>query len=83
MLIIGHVAGLFQTTPQIKPGDEKYKVPNLVGMTLKQAEDACEEAGLVLSIVREEESEQYEKDYIFIIISSAYFISVANNVGKF
>ncbi|MBQ4559785.1 MAG: Stk1 family PASTA domain-containing Ser/Thr kinase [Tyzzerella sp.] len=65
VLIIGHVAGLFQTTPQIKPGDEKYKVPNLVGMTLKQAEDACEEAGLVLSIVREEESEQYEKDYIF------------------
>ncbi len=65
VLIIGHVAGLFQTTPQIEPGDEKYKVPNLVGMTLKQAEDACEEAGLVLSIVREEESEQYEKDYIF------------------
>lgn len=65
VLIIGKVAGLFQSTPGIEPGNEKYKVPNLVGMTLKQAEDACEEAGLVLSIVREEESEQYEKDYIF------------------
>ena len=65
VLIIGKVAGLFQSTPGVEPGDEKYKVPNLVGMTLKQAEDACEEAGLVLSIVREEESEQYEKDYIF------------------
>ena len=65
VLIIGNVAGLFKSSPDIQPGDDKYKVPKLVGMTLKQAEDACEEAGLVLSVIHEAESEEYEKDYIF------------------
>lgn len=65
VLIIGNVAGLFRSTPDIEQGDDKNKVPKLVGMTLKEAEDACEEAGLVLSVIREEESEEYEKGYIF------------------
>ncbi len=64
-LIIANVAGLFNSSPGIEPGEEKNKVPNVVGMTLKQAEDACEEAGLVLSVIREEESEDYEKGYVF------------------
>lgn len=65
VLIIGNVAGLFNSKPNIEPGDDKNKVPKLVGMTLEEAEEACTEAGLVLSVVREEESEKYDKGYIF------------------
>ncbi len=64
-LIIANVAGLFKSSPGIEPGDDKYKVPKLVGMTLKQAEDACEEAGLKLSVILEELSEEYDKGYIY------------------
>ena len=65
VLIIGNVAGFFKSPPSIEQGDDKNKVPKLVGMTLKQAEDACQEAGLELSVIREEESEEYEKGYVF------------------
>ena len=65
VLIIGNVAGLFNSSPDIVKGDDKNKVPKLVGMTLEEAEEACTEAGLVLSVVREEESEKYDKGYIF------------------
>jgi serine/threonine-protein kinase len=65
VLVIGNVAGLFNSKPGIEQGDDKNKVPKLVGMTLEEAEEACTEAGLVLSVVREEESEKYDKGYIF------------------
>jgi len=65
VLIIGNVAGIFRSTPDIEQGDDKNKVPKLVGMTLEEAEEACSEAGLILSVVREEESEEYDKGYIF------------------
>jgi len=65
VLIIGNVAGIFRSTPDIEQGDDKNKVPKLVGMTLEEAEEACSEAGLILSVVREEESEEYYKGYIF------------------
>ena len=65
VLVIGNVAGLFNSAPGIEKGDDKNKVPKLVGMTLEEAEEACTEAGLVLSVVREEESEKYDKGYIF------------------
>ena len=65
VLVIGNVAGLFKSSPSIEPGDDKYKVPKLVGMTLKQAEDACEEAGLKLSVILEELSEEYDEGYIY------------------
>jgi len=65
VLVIGNVAGLFNSKPGIEKGDDKNKVPKLVGMTLEEAEEACTEAGLVLSVVREEESEKYDKGYIF------------------
>ena len=59
------MAGLFKSSPGIEQGDDKNKVPKLVGMTLEEAEEACAEAGLVLAVVREEESEKYDKGYIF------------------
>lgn len=65
VLIIGNVAGMFNSKPGIEQGDDKNKVPKLVGMTLEEAEEACTEAGLVLSVVREEESEKYDKGYVF------------------
>lgn len=64
VLIIGNVAGLFKSGSNVVV-EEENRVPKLVGMTLEQAEEACTEVGLVLSVVREEESEEYDKGYIF------------------
>jgi len=64
VLIIGNVAGLFKSGPNVVVEEEKG-VPKLVGMTLEEAEEACAEVGLVLSVVREEESEEYDKGYVF------------------
>lgn len=65
-LIIGNVAGLFKSgNGTVTEQDDSNRVPKLVGMTLKEAEEACTKAGLVLSVVREEESEKYDKGYVF------------------
>lgn len=64
VLIIGNVAGLFNQGPTVVEETE-YRVPKLVGLTLEQAEKACKEEGLLLSVVREEESEEYDKGYVF------------------
>ena len=64
-LIIGNVAGLFKGGNGVIKPDETIRVPKLVGMTLEEAQEACTEAGLVLAVVREEDSEKYDKGYIF------------------
>lgn len=64
VLIIGNVAGLFRNNNNVVE-EKEYRVPKLVGMTLEEAEEACAKVGLVLSVVREEESEEYDKGYVF------------------
>ena len=63
-LVIANVVGIFSGEPNIQENKDRG-VPNVVGMTLKQAEEACEEIGLVLSVAREEEALKYDKGYIF------------------
>ena len=64
VLIVGNVAGMFKSgTPVVE--EKEYRVPKLVGMSLEQAEKACVDAGLVLAVVREEESEEYDKGFVF------------------
>jgi serine/threonine-protein kinase len=70
VLIIGNVAGLFKSGDAVIE-EKENRVPKLVGMTLEEAEEACTEAGLVLSVVREEESEEYDKGYVFKQMTAA------------
>ena len=65
VLIIGNVAGLFKSGTGVIEEEQSNRVPKLVGMKKEEAEEACTEAGLVLSVVREEESEEYDKGYVF------------------
>ena len=65
VLIIGNVAGLFKSGTGVVEQGEENRVPKLVGMKLEEAEEACAEVGLVLAVAREEESEEYDKGYIF------------------
>ena len=70
VLIIGNVAGLFRSEGNVVE-EKEYRVPKLVGKTLEEAEEACTKAGLVLSVVREEESEDYDKGYVFKQMTAA------------
>ena len=67
LAIVGGVMGLFKGSmgPGISATDEKYKVPNLVGMTLDEAKEACSKVGLTLSVEVEEKALKYDKDYVF------------------
>ena len=71
VLIIGNVAGLFKSGTGVVEEEDVNKVPKLVGMTKEEAQEACTEAGLVFSVVREEESEEYDKGYIFKQLTAA------------
>lgn len=63
-LVIANVVGIFSGEPNIQK-EENRGVPNVVGMTLEEAEDACKKVGLVLSVSREEKALKYDKGYIF------------------
>ena len=69
--IVGNVAGLFKSGTGVVENEVSNKVPKLVGKTLEEAEKACAKVGLVLSVVREEESEEYDKGYIFKQMTAA------------
>lgn len=64
VFVIGKLAGLFPSESKIVE-EVDNRVPKLVGMTLKEAEEACADVGLVLSVVHEEESEKYDKGYVY------------------
>lgn len=63
--VVVNVVGIFRGNDDIVTPDTDKGTPNVVGMTLKEAEEACKEAGLILSVAREEEALKYEKGYIF------------------
>ena len=60
---VGSAAGLVKFGPGISAGDEELKVPELVGKTLEEAQEICDEMGLLLKIT-EEYSEEYEAGYV-------------------
>ena len=61
--VIGSVNGKFGQN--VTEGVEKNIVPNMIGMKLDEAKDACAKAGITLQVVVEEKSVEYDKDIIF------------------
>lgn len=67
IFVIGKAAGLFSVGPnnnETHSQNEKIKVPDLVGKTEEEAEEACEEAGLRMKVVSRVESKTHEKGYV-------------------
>ena len=60
---VGSAAGLVKFGPGIAAGDEELKVPELVGKTLEEAQEICDEMGLLLKITKDY-SEEYEAGYV-------------------
>jgi serine/threonine-protein kinase len=61
--VIGSVNGKFGQS--VTEGVEKNIVPNMIGMDLDDAKDACAAAGITLQVVVEEKSIEYDKNIIF------------------
>lgn len=61
---IGKAAGLFKFGPSINTEENdssKVKVPNVVGMTEDEAQEALKKKGLGMKVVSRKESKKYEK----------------------
>lgn len=65
VLIVGNVAGLFKPGTGVVQNEEENVVPKVVGMTEEEAREACEKVGLTIYVVQREESEEYDKGYVF------------------
>lgn len=66
-LVIGRAAGLFRfggTGIQQEQESDQVKVPDVVGMTLEDAKQELNDAGLGWKIGKQEESAQYDKGYV-------------------
>lgn len=64
LFVIGKGVGIIKIGPGIISETDEILVPNLVGKTQSEAEKLCEEEGLVMEVVGEVESEQYEAGLI-------------------
>ena len=62
--VIGNLAGIFRDNDIVQPGTDK-SIPNVVGMTVEQAEEELKELGVTLVVARQEEALKYDKGYIF------------------
>ena len=63
--VIGNLAGIFSdNNPIVQPGEDKG-IPNVVGMTVEQAEEALKDLGVTIVVARQEEALKYDKGYIF------------------
>ncbi len=63
--VIGNLAGIFSDNDDIVQQGEDKGIPEVVGMTVEQAEEELKELGVTLVIARQEEALKYEKGYIF------------------
>lgn len=66
-LVIGRAAGLLRfggTGTQQEQESDQVKVPDVVGMTLEDAKQELNDAGLGWKIGKQEESAQYDKGYV-------------------
>ncbi len=62
--VIGNLAGIFGDHDIVQPGTDKG-IPDVVGMTVEQAEDELKELGVTIVVARQEEALKYDKGYIF------------------
>lgn len=62
--VISNLAGIFGDNDIVQQGEDKG-IPNVVGMTLEQAEEELKELGVTIVVARQEEALKYEKGYIF------------------
>lgn len=66
IFVIGKATGIFKYGPGTAAvTEEKSVVPKLIGLTLDQAKEACQEEGLELEVVEEALSESYEAGYVY------------------
>lgn len=63
--VIYTLSGIFSNDSNVITQTEEKKVPNVVGMTLSEAERVCEELGITLEVERREETIKYEANYIY------------------
>ena len=63
--VIYNLAGIFSNDANVVTDSDKKGIPNVVGMTYKEAETTCKELGITLEIVEEKEHIKYEKNYIY------------------
>lgn len=65
VFVSGKALGLFGGFgPGLQQSKEEKTIPNVVGLTEKEARDLCEEAGVLLDIVKTEKSTEYEEGII-------------------
>ena len=63
--VIGNLAGIFSdNNPIVQPGEDKG-IPEVVGMTVEEAEEALKDLGVTIVVARQEEALKYDKGYIF------------------
>ncbi len=65
VFVIGNLAGVFKGNGDVVGKSEEKGVPNVVGMTVEEAEEAVKKLGLTVVVAREEEALKYKKGYIF------------------
>lgn len=63
--VIGNLVGIFSNDSNIVVDPDDKTVPNVVGMTLEQAEKNCAELGITIEVARREEHIKYEEGYIY------------------
>ena len=64
-LVIANVVGIFSNDRDIVQKEEDKGIPDVVGMTVEEAEAELEKYGVTLAIARREEALRYEEGYIF------------------
>ena len=63
--VIGNLAGIFSDNNNIVQQGEDKGIPDVVGMTVEQAEEALKDLGVTIVVARQEEALKYDKGYIF------------------
>ena len=63
--VITNLAGIFSNDRDIVQQGADKGIPNVVGMTVDQAEEALKDLGVTIVVARQEEALKHEKGYIF------------------
>lgn len=70
LVMIGLIAGAIgifngNVGPGVVEGEDKNRVPDMIGMTYEEAKEACSEAGITLVVDVEEKALKYGKNIVF------------------
>ena len=70
LVMVGLIAGAIgifsgNVGPGVTPGEDKNRVPDMIGMTLEEAKEACSDAGITLVVDVEEKALKYDKNIVF------------------